>query len=375
MIYFDNASTTVPAPAAVQAARSAMEAAYMNPSSSHGPGRAAAALLKQARRQVAGALGCDPEAIIFTSGGTEADNLAVFSAARHGQHQGRHLITTALEHPAVLECFRELERQGFSLSILEPDKGGNITLDSFLAALRADTILASVMLVNNETGAIFPVKEMAAALKARCPQALFHTDAVQAFLKIPFGPKSLGVDLISLSAHKIHGIRGAGALYLRRGLHLRPLLFGGGQEGGLRSGTEALPAIAAFGAAAAEGQAHFEENIRKMTEIRDYLAETIPARIEKALVVHPPQAPHILSVSLPDCRSEVLLNCLDGEGICVSKSSACKKGGRSQVLEAMGVPPRVIDGALRLSISRENSLEEAQALVEALVRAHGRVKT
>ncbi len=373
MIYFDNAATTIPAPAAVEAAAAAMTAAYMNPSSSHSPGRAAAALLKKARGQVGDALGCPPEALTFTSGGTEADNFAIFSAVRHLHRRGGHLITTAIEHPAVLECCRELERQGFALTVLEPDGQGRITTEAFCAALRPDTIFATVMLVNNETGAILPVAEMAAALKVRCPQALFHSDAVQAFMKIPFTPKGLGVDLLSLSAHKIHGLRGAGALYIRPGLHLPPLLFGGGQEGGRRSGTEALPAIAAFGAAAAEEKRDFQKNVRRMIQVRDHLAQNLPVQIPGARVLFPPEAPHILSISLPDCRSEVLLNCLDGEGICVSKSSACKKGGRSQVLEAMHIPAQLIDGALRLSFSRDNSLEEAGALLSALSRAHSRV--
>ena len=374
MIYFDNAATTAPSGAAIEAAQAAMTAAFMNPSSGHTAGRKAAALLKKARGQVAEALGCQPEELCFTSGGTEADNLAIFSAAKQLRHRGRHLITTAVEHPAVLECFKELERQGFVLSVLEPDETGSITLNSFLAALKHDTVFASVMLVNNESGAVQPVREMAAALKAKNPQALFHTDAVQAFLKVPFTPKSLGVDLVSISAHKIHGLRGAGALYVRKGLHLSPLLYGGGQEGGLRSGTEALPAIAAFGAAAAEGKKYFHENVRKMTEIRDFLLNAIPERIENAKIVYMPQAPHVLNISLPDCRSEVILNCLDAEGICVSKSSACKRGGRSHVLEAMHVPAAVIDGAVRLSFSAENSLEEAETLVDALYRAHERVK-
>lgn len=371
--YFDSAATTVPSAAAHAAAVAAMAPEFMNPSSPHAPGRAAAALLKSARQGVADALGCAETELIFTSGGTEANNLAIFSGVRASRQKGRHLITCGIEHPSVLECLKELERQGFELSVLEPDARGGVTLDRFNAALRDDTVFASIMLVNNETGAVMPVADMARALKARCPRALMHTDAVQGFLKLPFTPRSLGADLVSISAHKIHGLRGAGALYVKGGLHLRPILFGGGQEGALRSGTEALPNIAAFGAAARAGKESFAEDVSKMTEVRDYIAAKLLEKVKNALIICPPQAPHILSVSLPGCKSEVILNCLDAEGFCVAKSSACKKGGRSHVLEAMGIPAGIIDGAIRISLSPENTVEEAGLLIDALSRARERV--
>jgi len=244
-----------------------------------------------------------------------------------------------------------------------------VSLDEFRSALREDTILVSVMLVNNETGAVNPIPEMANILKEKKSKALFHTDGVQALCKIPISVSKLGADMLSLSSHKIHGPKGCGALYIRKGLQLQPLVAGGGQEGGFRAGTEAMPAIAGFGAAAELGAKKLSESSAHMFEVRSFLKEELTARLPELIVIGQGDAPHILSISLPGYRSEVLMNYLDAQGISVSKSSACKKGARSHVLEAMGVPAKVIDGAIRISLCRYNTEEEAVYFAEMLQKA------
>ena len=250
MIYLDNSATTRPCEAAVEAAKQAIETCWGNPSSIHRLGNQALERIETARAQVAAAMGADKKCIYFTSGGTEADNWAIFSAAEKLGKRGRHIITTAFEHHAVLNPMARLEAQGFEVTYLNPGPDGTVSLDDFRAAIRPDTIFASIMMVNNETGAVQSIKEMAQALHRAKAEAIFHTDAVQGLFKVSFSAKTLGADLISVSAHKIHGIKGAGPLYIRPGLHLNPYQYGGGQESALRSGTEAVPAICAFGAAA-----------------------------------------------------------------------------------------------------------------------------
>ena len=373
-VYFDNAATTRVCPEAAAVVARVLTEDFGNPSSTHAAGRRAKAVLDTARRQVAAALHAKPDEVVFTSGGTEADNWAVLSGAHLGRHRGKHLVVSAVEHDAVRRSADALEAQGYTVTWLKPDASGAIDPADFEASLRDDTVFASVMLVNNETGAVNPIAALSAALHRRCPGALFHTDAVQAFCKIPFTPAALGADLITVSSHKIHGPKGAGALWIRPGVRLRPLLCGGGQEKGLRAGTEPLPAIAGFGAAAelaAAAQPAFAENAAALRRrITDALAETLP----QAQILGSGGAPHILSLSLPGYRSEVLMNCLDADGICVSKSSACKKGGRSHVLEAMGLPAPVIDGAIRVSLSRYSTAEEADWFVQRLAAAAARLR-
>ena len=364
-VYFDNAATTRVSKTAADAAYFAMLEGYGNPSSTHTPGRAAAKLLSDARKTVAAALGAKPETIFFTSGGTEADNLAVLSSAEYKKHRGKHIITTAVEHDAVLHSMAELEKQGFEVEYLKPGADGAVPASAVEAALREDTILVSMMLVNNETGAVTPVSEVSKILKRKGSQAIFHTDAVQGFLELPFTAKQLGADLISVSAHKIHGPKGAGALYVREGLRLPPRVFGGGQEGGLRSGTESVPLIAGFAAAVKEGFENRAEIIARKTEIRERVKTLLAEKIPDAVIVGG-GAPHIVCLSLPGYKSEVLLNWLDGKEIYVSKGSACRKGRRSHVLTAMELPESVIDGAIRISFSSESTLEEAELFVDAL---------
>ena len=372
-IYLDNAATTQVCPEAAQAALDAMTKHYGNPSSTHAMGRAAAKLLEQARGQVAHALGCRPGELVFTSCGSEGDNWAVKCGARYQSKFGTHIISSAAEHSAVLKSLAYMESCGFEVTYLKPRPDGAVAAGDVLDALREDTCLVSLMLVNNETGAVTDVAGIAKAVRAANPKTLIHTDAVQAFLKVPFSAASLGADLITVSGHKVHAPKGIGALYIRGGLHLPPLIHGGGQEQDRRAGTESLPLIAAFGAACAAAEATAAEDQRRMAHLRAHAVERLRAENEMLQVIGG-GAPQILSLSLPGWRSEVLMNFLEAEGIYVSKSSACKKGGRSYVLEAMGLPAPVIDGALRVSFSRFTTREETDAFCTALTAARQRLR-
>ena len=374
-IYLDNAATTAVCPEAVQAALDAMTVQYANPGSPHAMGRAAAALVERGRAQVAAALDCRPEELFFTSCGTEGDNWALRRGAEYNARHGRHILSSRVEHPAVLRTLEELEaRQGFALTLLKPEKDGSVSPEAVLEALREDTCLVSLMSVNNETGAVTDIAAIARAVRARCPHALIHTDAVQAFLHVPLSARNLGADLITLSGHKVHAPKGIGALYIRKGLNLPALLTGGGQEGGRRSGTPAVELIAAFGAAAEAGARCFSEDSARMAALRAHMAGRLEAE-NPGLLLLGGGAPQLLSLSLPGWRSEVLMNFLEARDICVARSSACKRGGRSQVLSAMGLPGEVIDGALRVSLSRYTTREEADAFCDALREARGRIRT
>ena len=368
MVYLDNSATTRPCAAAVAAAREAMETDWGNPSAIHTLGMAAARTLQTARRQVAQALGAETDRVVFTSGGTEADNWAIFSAAERLRKRGRHIVTTAVEHHAVLHPVQHLAQQGFEVTYLSPDADGRVSAEALQNALRPDTILVSVMLVNNESGAVMPIEQMAKLTHRVCPNAIFHTDAVQGLFHVPFRAQTLGADLLSVSAHKIHGLKGAGALYVRKGLTLPPYLHGGGQEGGYRSGTESIPAIAAFGAACAALQPTALADQRKMRRKSALLRERLSA-LPGVVLLGAGDAPHIVSLSVPGLRSQGLINCLQDEEVYVSAGSACAKGRRSHVLEAMGVAPELIDGAIRVSLSRETADEELECFLRALQNA------
>ena len=291
MIYLDNSATTQPCEACVRAMTELLTDCWGNPSSVHAHGIAAHHRLRQAREQVASALGAEPDRVFFTSGGTEADNWAIFSAAERLGKRGHHIVTTAVEHHAVLHPMQKLEAKGFEVTYLQPDREGNITVDALKKALRPDTILVSVMMVNNETGAVMPIADMVKATRRLSPLALFHTDAVQGFLKVPFRARTLGADMISVSAHKIHAAKGTGALYIRPGLPLPPFLCGGGQESNYRSGTENMPGICGFGAACADTDAKAE--IAHMAHLRDLTREAL-AGIDGLVLLGSQQAPHIV---------------------------------------------------------------------------------
>lgn len=367
-IYLDNAATTRVCPEAADMAYRVMTEQYGNPSSTHARGREAKKLLDAARRELALCLGCQPKELAFTSCGSEADNWALLSGAWAASARGGHVISSMAEHDAVRKSLDELERRGYEVTRLPPDPSGAVPVQAVLDALRPDTVLISLMLVNNETGAVNDIPGLARALKKAAPKVLLHCDAVQGFLKVPFTVKSLGADMVTISGHKIHAPKGIGALYIRSGLHLRPLILGGSQEDGRRAGTEAMPAICAFGEAARLGRALMAESTERMAGLRQRAASRLLAE-NPGLVVIGGGAPHILCVSLPGYKSEVLMSVLESRGISVSKSSACKKGGRSHVLEAMGLPAPVIDGALRLGLSRYTTAEELDAFCLCLREA------
>ena len=368
MIYLDNSATTKPCPEAVDAMVKALTTGWANPSALYSFGIEGAKALRTARAQTAAAMGAQPDRVFFTSGGTEADNWAVFSTAKRFGKKNRHIITTAIEHHAIEHPMKELEAQGYEVTYLAPDALGRITLDALKQALRPDTFLVSIMMVNNETGAAMPIAQMAKLVHRVCPDAVFHTDAVQGFLKVPFQAKTLGADLISVSSHKIHGPKGAGALYISPRLRsLPPYLYGGGQESGLRSGTEAMPAIMGFAAACAAGAKTLSQDIAHEAALRDHLIQRVSA-MEGVQINGAHDAPHILSLSVPGVPTQNTLNLLQEDGICVSAGSACAKGHRSHVLTAMNVRPEVIDGAFRVSLCRYNTQQEIDLLADALER-------
>ena len=366
MIYFDNSATTKPCREAVEAVTQALTSGWGNPSALYTFGIEAAGQLRACRVKVASALGAEPDRVFFTSGGTEADNWAIFGTIKRMGKRGRHIVTTAVEHHAILNCMKQLEAQGFQVTYLQPDKEGNISLESLRQALRRDTILVSIMMVNNETGAVMPISQMAKLTHKLCPEAYFHTDAVQGFLKIPFQAKTLGADLISISSHKIHGPKGAGALYISSRLKsFPPIMLGGGQENGYRSGTEATPAIAGFAAAAAAVGSTFPVDTQQEKALLHTLIGKLSA-LDGVVINGSHQAPHILSISIPGVPTQNTINILQESGICVSAGSACAKGHRSHVLSAMHLPPEVIDSSIRVSLSRETTREEIDGLIRGI---------
>lgn len=366
MIYLDNSATTKPCPQAVAAMTRAMTEEWGNPSALYDFGISAARELRACRRAVAGAMGAEPDRVFFTSCGTEADNWAIYGTAKRLGKRGRHIVTTAMEHHAILNCMKDLEAQGFDVTYLQPDSLGRISLEDFKAALRQDTILVSVMMVNNEVGSVQPIAQMAKLTHRLCPEAVFHTDAVQGFLKVPFQAKLLGADLISVSSHKIHGPKGAGALYISPRLKSFPAFVqGGGQEGGYRSGTEATPAIFGFAAAAEAGAKTFREDTQRERALLNTLCEELSA-LPGVKLNGAHEAPHILSIAIPGLPTQNSINLLQDAGICVSAGSACAKGHRSHVLTAMGVDGETIDSAFRVSLSRETTPEEIQTLIQAV---------
>ena len=362
MIYLDNSATTRPCPEAVEAMMQAMTENWANPSALYGFGIETGRQLRTARHAVAAAMGAEPDRVFFTSGGTEADNWAIFSTIKRYGKRGKHIITTAMEHHAVLYCMKELESQGFEVTYLQPDSTGTVTVDALKAALRKDTILVSIMMVNNEVGSVMPIAQMAKLTHKISPDAIFHTDAVQGFLKVPFAAKTLGADLISVSSHKVHGPKGVGALYISPRLKSFPaFMIGGGQEGNMRSGTEGTPAIFGFAAACSAMAPTYKEDIKTEKALIDGLAEKLSA-LDGIRINGSHQAPHVLSIGIPGVPTQNSINILQDHGICVSAGSACAKGHRSHVLEAMKVSPEVIDGTFRVSICKDTSQEELNQL-------------
>ena len=366
MIYLDNSATTKPCMEAVEAMTKSLTEGWGNPSALYNFGIDTARALRTARLQVAAALGAETDRVFFTSGGTEADNWAIFGTAKRYGKKNKHIITTAIEHHAILNCMKDLESQGYEVTYLQPDTLGCVTLDALKAALRKDTILVSIMMVNNESGAVMPIAQMAKLTHRVCPDAIFHTDAVQGFMKVPFQAKTLGADLISISSHKVHGPKGAGALYISPRLKSFPArAIGGGQESGMRSGTEGTPAIFGFAAACEVAKATFKEDIARESALISQLAEKL-CKLPGVVINGAHQAPHILNISIPGIPTQNTINILQDAEICVSAGSACAKGDRSHVMVAMGLAPEVIDGSFRVSICRNTTQEELDKLVDVI---------
>ncbi len=367
LTYLDNNATTQPAPQVAAAMMPLLNEAFGNPSSAHVLGQRAAYCVQEARRRVAGCLGAVPEEIVFTSGGTESDNLAIRGALAAAAGK-RHLVTTTVEHEAVLRLIQQLERQGCDVTYLEVDQAGRIDAAALRAAITDDTAVVSIMLANNETGILFPIAEIAEHCRQR--GAVLHCDAVQAVGKMPIDVNRLGVDLLSLSAHKFHGPKGVGALYLRRGVALRGEIIGGFQERDLRGGTENVPGIVGLGIAAALVSELGPADHQAVRDLRDTLEAQINAQIPGAMVIgeHSPRLPNTTLVGFEGATAEQILIGLSERGICASGGSACHSGSLepSRVLQAMGVAPRWALGTIRLSLSRYSTAAEIDQLMQVL---------
>lgn len=376
-IYLDHNATTPLDPRVLQAMGPYLQGAFGNPSAVHTFGREARAAVEQARESLAELLGTtDKDEVVFVASGTEADNLALTGVAFAYRERGRHLITSAVEHPAVLETCHFLERQGFQVTSLPVDHQGMLDPTDLVRAIRSETILVSVIHANNETGVLFPLAEIAAITRGR--GILLHTDAVQSFGKVPLAVKDLGVDLLSLSAHKIYGPKGVGALYIRRGVRLHPLIRGGHQERGRRAGTENVPGIVGLAAAARLICAAMEEEAERLRGLRDRLEAALCSRIEGVKVNgHPTlRLPHTLNLTFEGVEAQSLVAALDLEGIAASAGSACNVGSLrpSHVLQAMGLPREQVEGSIRFSLGRLTTEEDIDTVIGLLPAMIGRLR-
>jgi cysteine desulfurase len=373
LLYFDHAASAPPYPEVITSMASTMERYYANPSSLHRMGQAAEQLIGKARRVIANALNVNEQEIIFTSGGTESNNLAIKGAAWRYRQRGKHIITSMLEHASVYEACRQLEREGFEITYLEADEEGRVSAEQVKQAIRKDTFLVSLMHVNNETGAIQPIGDIGKLLSAY-PRILFHVDAVQSTGKISFDPGVCHIDLFSVSAHKLHGPRGIGLLYCRKDIQLEPLISGGGQEHGLRSGTEPVPLITGMAKAIRLTSERREEAYSHVRRLRKYLLDrlrTIDGVIITGSSAEEHMSPFIVHICVPNLRSEVLLHTLEESNIFVSTKSACSSGENkpSRVLLAMGMTDAMARSGLRISLSSEHKLEDMDTLADAIL--HG----
>ncbi|MGN1080600.1 MAG: cysteine desulfurase family protein [Acutalibacteraceae bacterium] len=372
-IYLDNSATTVPAKEAVEAAVYMMTQNYGNPSSLHFAGISAAEVLSEARRTVAGEMGCSESEVYFTSGGTESNNTAIFGGVHKNRHNGNKIVVSAYEHDSVINSVKALAADGYDTVFVRPRKDGKIYAEDFANACDENTIFASCMLVNNEIGAVNDVAAVFDAVRKKSPKALCHCDAVQAFGKIYCNPNAMRCDMMSVSGHKLHAPKGVGALYIRKGLRIPARTIGGGQEFKMRSGTEPMPQIAAFAAAVKLcGRKEKERNLEKVKNLRDRLYNGLK---DQDVTVNSPRdcLPYIFNFSVHKIRSQVLLNFLSSKGICVSAGSACSKGNRSHVLTAMGLNPADIDSAVRVSFSRYNTENDVDALIAAVKEANSTI--
>ena len=369
MIYLDHAATTPVPKEVADAMYEVLTAQYGNPSSQYPFGADMKKNVDGWRKTIADALGCDTKQLYFTSCGTEGDNWAISAACWQNRHVGKHIVTTAVEHSAVRETCRWLEMQGYEITRIAPDSNGNITAQQVLEAVRPDTALVSVMMVNNELGNIYPIAEIAKGLLKKNPKTLLHTDAVQAFLKVPFSAKTLGADFIVLSGHKIGAPKGIGAMYISsRVRNPKPLLAGGGQESGLRAGTEATAQIAGFAKAVELRMVNLDEKLAHMAQLKAYAREQLSAIPDVMLLGG--EAPHVLALSMVGWPSQNMVNDLGSQGICISAGSACHQGKPSHVVATLKLPKKAAGGVIRLSFGPETTKEEIDACVAALKNHH-----
>lgn len=364
-IYLDNSATTKVCREAADAMMKMLTENYGNPSSLHSKGVEASKALENARQNLADALSCSKDEIFFTTSGTTANNTAIFGAVNANRRKGNRIITTSLEHPSVGECMKRLEEQGFEVIRLRPDMHGAFSPMELMNAINNKTILVSIMAVNNEIGTINPINQIKTALKRASSDALIHVDAVQAFGKIPLNPSKTGIDLLTVSSHKIHGPKGAGALYIRKGVKIHPHVLGGGQEKGIFSGTEAIPAIVGFGAAV-KALPNITQELADIKSVRDHFVREV-TKIGGVHINSPENAlPYIINLSVLGVPSQTIVNSLSEQGIYVSAGSACKKGHRSEVLTAIGLDSKRIDSAIRISLSRYTTKHDMDEVVKAL---------
>lgn len=372
-IYLDNSATTKVCREAADAMMKMLTENYGNPSSLHSKGVEASKAIENARQNLADALSCSKDEIFFTTSGTTANNTAIFGAVNANRRKGNRIITTALEHPSVGECMKKLEDQGFEVIRLKPDMHGAFSPMEIMNAINSKTVLISIMAVNNEIGTVNPINQIKTAVKRASSDALIHVDAVQGFGKIPLNPGKAGIDLMTVSSHKIHGPKGAGALYIRKGVKIQPHVVGGGQEKGIFSGTEAMPAIVGFGAAV-KSLPNITKELADTKIIRDYFVREV-TKIGGVHINSPDDAlPYIINLSVLGVPSQTIVNSLSEQGIYVSAGSACKKGHRSEVLTAIGLDPKRIDSAIRISLSRYNTKHDMDEVVKALDKIVMRIR-
>lgn len=366
MIYLDNASTTKPCDEAVNAMMVALRENFGNPSSLHSLGVKAEKAVTEARKTIAAALVCDPECIYFTSGATESNNLAINGIMESYGKRKNKIVTTEVEHSSVYKTISKLEKKGFEVVRIAPDNRGEITAESIVSAVDDNTCLVSCMLVNNETGAILPLKKAFSQIKRDYPQAITHCDAVQAFTKIPIKVRQLNADIISLSGHKVNGPKGIGAIYIKKGVRVTPQITGGGQERQLRSGTESVPLIVGFGAAVKKHMQNITERYEYVQSIKSYLLEKVADCKDIVVLSHDDASPYIITIVADDIKSETMLHYLESHEIYVSGGSACSKGAKSPVLMAFNVPDKYINSAIRISISDETTTSDIDVLIETI---------
>ena len=371
MIYFDNAATTRALDEVADKVKYMLLENFGNPSSQNMAGVNAENEVIKARKIIAASINAEPDEIYFTSGGTESDNWAIFGTAKGYIRSGKHMITTAIEHPAVLQPMRELEKNGWDITILGVDEKGYINIDELKAAIREDTVLVSTILINNETGTIQNAEEISKAIKSVNPHTLYHVDAVQAYGKYPINVKKMGIDMLSVSGHKVHGPKGVGFFYMKKGLKVKPIIFGGGHERGQRSGTENTPSIVGLAEAVKIDMSEMDKAVEHVKLVKKTLAEGILNSIPMTYINGPSieeGSPYVLNIGFEGLRSEVLLHSLEEKEIYVSAGSACnsKKKGASTVLSALGIDEKRIEGAIRFSFCRYNTVEEAEQCIEIL---------